>query len=114
MCIRDSPFSKDDSQIIEYSTDPLDVIAYFALQLGNGDLSKEIALPFDYRIYLYQGGSLLEGIFAVLTNCMIITDTNEVLNRHHAIQRAIQYLKSTLDSTYHVTPPFESWELELM
>ena len=70
----------------------MDVIAYFALQLGNGDLSKEIALPFDYRIYLYQGGSLLEGIFAVLTNCMIITDTNEVLNRHHAIPVSYTHL----------------------
>jgi hypothetical protein len=88
-------------------------IRMFAFFLGNGTVDNTLLEGFDYRPQIMQLGSDLERIFAIFTNVLEVGPSGDILNADQATHRAAQWIRSSLDPTYIVEPPFEDWEYEL-
>ena len=52
-------------------------------------------------------------VCAIFANVIEMNDDGEVINAKHAEKRAAQWLRSYMDPTYEVSPPFKDWEVEL-
>jgi hypothetical protein len=84
----------------------------FAFYLANRTLNMEVLRGIDYSP-IFSEASAMEQVFAIYANVLDIDETGKVRNAGAAQCRAAQYIRSFLDPTYEVQPPFEDWELEL-
>jgi len=57
--------------------------------------------------------SAIEQTFAIFANVLDVDAQGKVTNRKQAEKRATDYLRSYIDPTFRVEPPFEDWELAL-
>jgi hypothetical protein len=87
----------------------------FAFCLANGTLALDILGDVgDYRPNLVEFGSELEMVFAIFTNVLEFDEgTGVPTNEAHAQRRAAQWMRSYVDPSYEVQPPFADWETEL-
>jgi hypothetical protein len=84
----------------------------FAFYLANRTLCLEVLRGVDYSP-IFSEPSALEQAIAVYANVLDLDETGKVRDAEAAHRRAAQYIRSFLDPTYEVHPPFEDWELEL-
>lgn len=84
----------------------------FAFYLANRTLCLEVLRGVDYTS-IFSEASALEQVIAIYANVLDLDETGNVRNAGTAQRRAAQYVRSFLDPTYEVQPPFEDWELEL-
>lgn len=85
----------------------------FAFFLVNGTVDDDIIpVGTDYRV-IFEWPSTLEQVFAIWANVLECDDAGVPTNAHLAKRRASQYIRTFIDPTYRVEPPFEQWELEL-
>ena len=85
----------------------------FAFCLGNRTLDLEV-LPFELNYSaVFQESSALEQVFVIWSNVLDMDDIGRPTNAQAASRRAAQYIRSYIDPSYDVTPPFEDWELTL-
>jgi hypothetical protein len=66
----------------------------------------------DYLIIFDEPGAF-EQAFAIFANVVEMDENGNLLNSKYAEKRAAQYLRSYLDPSYKVDPPFEDWEVNL-
>ena len=95
---------------------PVDVrtsLRFFAFFLANGTIDVDLLEGIDYRPALMEYGSALEMAFAIFTNVLEIDEEGRVTHADLAQKRAAQWIRRYCDPSYHVEPPFESWEVEL-
>ena len=85
----------------------------FSFWVANGTLGLPILDKIDYAWVLKQEPSALEKIYAIFANVIEMDKDGEVINAKYAERRAAQWLRSYVDPTYVVSPPFEDWELAL-
>lgn len=57
--------------------------------------------------------SAIEQAYAIFANVLELDESGQVLNATHAQKRATDYLKSYLDPTFKIEPPYEEWETAL-
>ena len=67
----------------------------------------------DYVKLYGEEPSAIEQAYAIYANVIELDKNGIVLNGKYADKRAAQYIRSYLDETYKVEPPFEDWEMEL-
>ncbi len=98
---------------MKLSSDFRSELRLFAFYLANGTLEPEI-LPgtLDYSDVLGEA-SALEQIFAIWANVLELDESGKVTNAAQASRRAAQYIRSLVDSSFAVQPPFEDSELDL-
>lgn len=68
---------------------------------------------YDYMSLYGEEPSAIEQVFAIFANVIEMDDDGTVTNFKYAQQRATDYLKNYLDSTYVVSPVYEDWETAL-
>jgi hypothetical protein len=81
----------------------------------NGTLQKDAVLSdVDYRIIVADAGdaSAVEQAVTIFLNVLTTDDEGLATNAHHAEFRAAQYIRSYIEPSYVVDPPFEAWETE--
>lgn len=85
----------------------------FAFFLANGTIDPEI-IEVDGNDYdeIFSDSTCLQRVFAIWGNLLEIDESGDTLNSGQAKRRAAQYIRSYIDSSYIVEPPFEEWELE--
>lgn len=83
----------------------------FSFFLANRTLQLTVLDGVDYA-RLFVEPSALEQTYAIFANVLEIDDNGRV-NDARASLRAAQYIRSYVDQSYVVEPPFEDWELEL-
>jgi hypothetical protein len=88
-------------------------LRFFAFYLANRTLCLEVLRGVDYSP-IFSEASALEQAIAIYANVLDLDETGKVRNAGAAQRRAAQYIRSFLDPTYEVQPPFEDWELELV
>ena len=86
----------------------------FAFYLANSTLDSEILPSTKSYSEIFNEPSAVEQLFAIWANVLEIDDRGRVSNAAHASRRTAQYIRSFLDSSYKVEPPFEDWETELL
>jgi len=85
----------------------------FAFFLANRSLDAEcLPASIDYSD-IFSEASSLEQVFAIWANVIEINEDGEVRNARDASRRAAQYIRSFVDSSFVVEPPFMDWELTL-
>ncbi len=94
------------------------VVVDFARDLGLRRLAPDLlgeASEEDWQGLLFEwGGSPLEGVFAVLANCMELDGSGEVVDAGWATRRACWRLAWFMrDDLKGTTPPLEEWETTL-
>lgn len=67
----------------------------------------------DYLKLYGDEPSAIEQAFAIFANVIEVDADGEVLNAKYAEKRAVDYIRSYCDSSFHVEPPYEDWEIEL-
>ena len=87
-------------------------VRFFAFYLANRTLCLPILAGVDYR-RIFEEPSALEQVFAIFMNCVVIDEEGRVTSDVHASERAAQYIRSYVDSSYRVEPPFEQHEVAL-
>ena len=55
---------------------------------------------------------LLSAASEVFSRVLAFDDSHRPLNEPHARSRTLQFIRSRLDSSFVVAPPFEAWEIE--
>lgn len=85
----------------------------FPFWIANGTLGLPILEGVDYQFVLSEQPSALEKVYAIFANVIEMDETGRVLNAKRAERRAAQWLRNYIDPTYDITPPYESWEVEL-
>ena len=93
-------------------------IIEFSYYYANGTLGlviddKEILNNINYREELKEEASLVEMVYAIYINNLVLDNEGKLLNKSHALKRASQYIRSVCDSEYDVFPDFEDWETEI-
>ena len=93
-------------------------ITEFSYYYANGTLGlviddKEILKNINYREELKEEASLVEMVYAIYINNLVLDNEGKLLNKSHALKRASQYIRSVCDSEYDVFPDFEDWETEI-
>jgi hypothetical protein len=88
-------------------------LRFFAFYLANRTLCLDVLRGVDYSS-IFSEASALEQAIAIYANVLDLDETGKVRNAGAAQRRAAQYIRSFLDPTYEVQPPFEDWELELV
>lgn len=86
----------------------LRTFAYF-MSSGSHHMLKGV----DYLVLYGEEPSAIEMAYAIFANVLELDDAGEPLNAQYAQQRATDYVRSYLDSSFKVEPPFEDWEIEL-
>lgn len=85
----------------------------FSSWVANGTLGKPVLEGIDYVEVALREPSALEQIHAIFANVIDIEESGNVLNAKLAERRAAQWLRSYIDPTFEVVPPFEDWEVAL-
>lgn len=67
----------------------------------------------DYLSLCSDDPSLVEQVYAILINTLVLDEHGEVINFTHAQKRATDYIRHYHDPSYTVIPAYEDWELEL-
>ena len=98
---------------MKLSSDYRAALRLFACSVGSGSFGGDLLEQIDYLPALTEGGYVLETVFAIWSNVIVLDENGKVLNEGHAELRAAQWLRSFCDSTYVVEPPWEPWEVEL-
>ncbi len=84
----------------------------FGFWLANGTVGHPLLDDIDYSC-IFREPSALEQAFAIFANVIELDESGKVLNHKHAERRAAQYIRTYVDSSYKVEPPFEGWEVHL-
>jgi hypothetical protein len=78
--------------------------------------NRSVGLPLlegiDYSC-IFREPSALERVYAIFANVIELDDSGQVTNAKYAEHRAAQWIRSYVDSSYRVEPPFEDWEIYL-
>jgi hypothetical protein len=85
----------------------------FFYWVANGTVGLPLLENIDYWQTLRTEPSAMEQLYAIFANVIDMDDEGEVTNAKHAERRAAQWLRSYMDPTYEVSPPFEDWEIHL-
>ncbi|NRF93808.1 hypothetical protein HQN89_22990 [Paenibacillus frigoriresistens] len=88
------------------------VLRTFSFWIANGTVGLPLLQGIDYS-RIYEEPSALERAYAIFANVIEMDDKGTVLNAKYAERRAAQYIRSYVDSSYHVEPKFEDWEIAL-
>lgn len=67
----------------------------------------------DYLPLYGNEPSAIEQVFAIYANVIELDDDGNVVNAKYAEKRATDYLRSYIDRSFKVEPPYEDWETEL-
>jgi len=88
-------------------------LRFFAFYLANGTVDLDV-LPVgtDYSA-IFREPSALEQAFAIWSNVLELDEHGAPANAAVARRRAAQYIRTWIDQSYIVEPPFLDWELEL-
>ena len=84
----------------------------FGFWLANGTVGLPLLEGIDYSC-IFREPSALERTMAIYANVLRVDESGQVLNPRAAERRAAQWIRSYVDRTYTVDPPFENWEVEL-
>ena len=84
----------------------------FSFWIANRTVGQPLLEGIDYSC-IFDEPSALEQTYAIFANVLELDQSGAVLNAKHAERRAAQYIRSYLDSSYVVEPPFEDWEVHL-
>jgi hypothetical protein len=84
----------------------------FSFWLANGTAGLPLLEGVDYSA-IFSEPSALEQTYAIFANCLELDEVGGVLNEKSAERRAAQFIKSYVEPTYVVDPPFEDWEVQL-
>lgn len=87
-------------------------IRLFSFWLANRTVGLPLLDGIDYGC-IFEEPSALEQTYAIFANVLELDAEGTVLNAKHAEQRAAQYIRSYVESSYRVEPPFEDWEVAL-
>lgn len=87
-------------------------IRQFSFWLANGTAGLPLLEGVDYSC-IFSEPSALEQTYAIFANCLELDDSGTVLNAKLAERRAAQFIRSYVEPTYRVEPPFEDWEVQL-
>jgi hypothetical protein len=87
-------------------------IRQFSFWLANGTAGLPLLEGVDYSC-IFSEPSALEQTYAIFANCLELDDDGAVLNAKLAERRAAQFIRSYVEPTYRVEPPFEDWEVHL-
>jgi hypothetical protein len=79
---------------------------------ANGTVGLPLLEGTDYS-RIFREPSALERTMAIYANVLRVDESGQVLNPKAAERRAAQWIRSYVDRTYTVDPPFENWEVEL-
>ncbi len=85
----------------------------FSYWVARGTVGLPLLEGFDYSNLLSSEPSALERVYAIFANVIEMDDEGTVINAKYAERRAAQWLRSYVDPTYVVDPPFEDWETAL-
>ncbi len=75
--------------------------------------NRTAGLPLLERIDDFGEPSALEQTYASFANVLELAADGTVSNAKHAEYRAAQFIRSYVDPSYHVDPPFEDCEVAL-
>jgi hypothetical protein len=87
-------------------------IRLFSFWLANRTVGLPLLDKIDYSA-IFEEPSALEQTYAIFANLLELDADGTVLNAKHAERRAAQFIRSYVDETYRVDPPFEDWEVAL-
>jgi hypothetical protein len=87
-------------------------IRLFSFWLANRTVGLPLLEGIDYSC-IFEEPSALEQTYAIFANVLELGADGKVVNAKHAEQRAAQFIRSYVDSSYTVDPPFEDWEVAL-
>lgn len=87
-------------------------VRMFSFWLANRTLGLPLLEGVDYGC-IFGEPSALEMTYAIFLNVLELDEEGVVQNARHAEHRAAQYIRSYVDPTYVVEPPFEDWEVSL-
>ena len=82
----------------------------FSYWVANGTVGLPILDGIDYTC-IFREPSALEQTYAIFANVIELDDDGNVTNARYAEERAAQWIRSYLDRSYEVVPPFEQWEV---
>jgi hypothetical protein len=94
------------------SGDVSGAIRTFSFWMANRTVGLPLLEGIDYSC-IFVEPSALEQAYAIFANVLEFDAAGTVLNAKHAERRAAQYIRSYVDSSYTVEPPFEDWEVHL-
>lgn len=84
----------------------------FSFWIANGTVGLPILEGIDYTC-IFREPSALEQAYAIYANVIELDDQGRVTNARHAERRAAQWIRSYVEPSYRVKPPFEPWEVQL-
>ena len=84
----------------------------FGFWLANGTVGHPLLDKIDYT-RIFSEPSALEQAMAIYANVLRVDESGHVLNARAAEMRAAQWIRSYVDRSYTVDPPFTPWEIEL-
>ena len=87
-------------------------IRRFSFWIANGPVGLPLLEGVDYGC-IFAEPSALEQAYAIFANVLELDAGGRVLNEKDAERRAAQFIRSYVDRTYRVEPPFEDWEVAL-
>jgi hypothetical protein len=84
----------------------------FGFWLANGTVGIPLLEGIDYSC-IFREPLALELTMAIYANVLRLDEAGQVLNPRAAERRAAQWIRSYVDRTDKVDPPFEDWEVAL-
>lgn len=88
-----------------------DALRTFAYFMASG--TQHTLRGINYLELYGEDPSAIEQVFAIYANVLELDEQGSVLNAKYAEKRATDYILQYLNPDYVVTPPYESWEVEL-
>ena len=80
----------------------------FGFWLANGTVGYPLLEGIDYSC-IFREPSALEQSMAIYANVLRVDESGVVLNPRKAEMRAAQWIRSYVDQSYTVDPPFAQW-----
>lgn len=87
-------------------------IRQFSFWIANRTVGLPLLDKVDYSC-IFEEPSALEQTYAIFANVLELDAGGTVLNAKHAERRAAQFIRSYVEPSYRVEPPFEDWEVAL-
>jgi hypothetical protein len=87
-------------------------VRQFSYWIANRSVGLPLLEGIDYSC-IFEEPSALEQAYAIFVNILEVNEHGTVTNAKAAESRAAQFIRSYVDSTYVVQPPFEDWEVQL-